>query len=154
CLTPPQVQAVREIWEGARELLGEGYYPGLERGGESETWKGWIVPEGSDRDYHTELGLPFFRYFVFGDAHWDPHSFDFKSDPPRIDQRLAGILNASNPDLTAFERRGGKLLHYHGYSDPDIPPRSSISYYEAVALKMGGRDRLDSFYRLFMVPGM
>ena len=91
---------------------------------------------------------------MFGEAHWEAHSFDFKSDPPRIDQRLAKIMNASNPDLARFARRGGKLIHYHGFSDPDIPPRSSINYYEAVAHRMGGGNRLDSFYRLFMVPGM
>jgi feruloyl esterase len=153
CLTAPQVEAVRKIWAGPRQALGPGYYPGLEPGGESETWKMWIVAKSPADDIHSMLGLPFFRYFVYGDPHWDPRRFNFKTDPQRIDRMLAMTLDASNPDLGPFERRGGKLIQYHGYSDPDISPLSSIDYYQAVVQKLG-RPRVESFYRLFMVPGM
>jgi feruloyl esterase len=157
CLTTPQVEAVRKIWGGPRKILGTSYYPGLERGGEAETWKGWIVSTTSsdpEASYHRDLGLPFFKYFVFSDPKWDSHTFNFKTDPLLIDQKLAAALNATDPDLRPFKRRGGKLLHYHGYSDADIPPRSSINYYQRVTKTLGGRSQVDPFYRLFMVPGM
>lgn len=153
CLTAPQVAAVRKIWAGPRQVLGPGYAPGLEPGGEAETWKVWIVARSPADDIHSMLGLPFFRYFVFGDPRWEPRQFNFKTDPQRIEHMLAQTLNATNPDLTSFERRGGKLIQYHGYSDPDISPLVSIGYYEAVAHKLGGL-QTESFYRLFMVPGM
>jgi feruloyl esterase len=100
------------------------------------------------------LGLPFFKYFVFGNPNWDFRTFNFKTDPPMLEQKLATALDATNANLAPFAHRGGKLIHYHGFSDPDVPPGSSIRYYENVVRTLGGQARVDSFYRLFMVPGM
>jgi feruloyl esterase len=63
-----------------------------------------------------------------------------------------------NPDLSQFRGRGGKLIHYHGWNDPDITPLNSVNYYESV-VKAQGSDahalaNTQAFYRLFMVPGM
>src|SRR5206468_970522 len=57
---------------------------------------------------------------------------------------------------------GAKMIHYHGFSDPDITPINSINYYESVTKEMakGARGPVNGlritqdFYRLFMVPGM
>ena len=81
-------------------------------------------------------------------------------DPKQLDvliaasNRLAPILDSVNPDLTAFKRLGGKLIVYHGWIDQNIAPRNSIRYYEAVQDTMGGESQTQSFFRLFMVPGM
>jgi len=154
CLTAPQVQAVRKIWAGPQSVLGAGYYPGFERGGEADTWKAFIAADTPDKNLHAYLGMPFFKYFVFDDPAWNYDRFDFKTDPALVERRVGRLLNATDPDLRPFERRGGKLLHYHGYGDPGIPPRSSIDYYEKAAKTLGGRAAVDPFYRLFMVPGM
>ncbi len=73
----------------------------------------------------------------------------------------APILSAINPDLSAFRRRGGKLIQYHGWNDPLISPYNSIDYYESVLQFMAaGRSRSEAladvrnFYRLFMEPGV
>jgi feruloyl esterase len=65
-----------------------------------------------------------------------------------------GILNAENANLKAFADRGGKLIQYHGWADPQITPDSSVRYYKKVLDTMGGTEKVQSFYRLFMVPGM
>jgi feruloyl esterase len=83
----------------------------------------------------------------------------FDSDVDYIDQTLGPIFNNMNPDLSAFRAHGGKLIQYHGYSDPDISPLNSINYYESVVqLENRGAGRglagTKGFYRLFMVPGM
>ena len=57
-----------------------------------------------------------------------------------------------NPDIKAFQANGGKLIQYHGWSDPDISPLNSVNYYQSVLETMG--TNTPSFYRLFMVPGM
>lgn len=157
CLSAVQVQAVRRLWDGPDAEAGAGYYPGLERGGEATLWGGWIVANSPDENTHGSLGLPFFRYFVYADPAWDFHGFDFRSEPAAIDARLAGALDAIDVDLGPFQRRGGKLIHYHGYNDPDVPPRSSIEYHDQVvarARRSGGHADGGDFYRLFMVPGM
>jgi feruloyl esterase len=76
-----------------------------------------------------------------------------------VDDKVGRIFNAVDPDLRAFRANGGKLIQYHGWSDPDIPPGNSINYYESV-VRRGGRNNTyglrdtKEFYRLFMVPGM
>ena len=71
-------------------------------------------------------------------------------------------LDAINPDLHPFRWRGGKLIVYHGFSDPDISPLNTIDYYESVvAFNRKRHDdrrqalaRTQHFFRLFLVPGM
>jgi pimeloyl-ACP methyl ester carboxylesterase len=65
-----------------------------------------------------------------------------------------GNINSDKPDLSAFERRGGKLLTWHGMADEVIPAQGTIHYYNRVARAMGGIDRLRKFYRLYLVPGL
>ena len=107
CLSGAQVQAVRQLWAGPDDLAGAGYYPGLQRGGEAELWSGWIVAATAEANTHGALGLPFFRYFVYADPHWDFSSFDFRTGPALVDARLADALDATDPDLRPFQRRGG-----------------------------------------------
>lgn len=68
-------------------------------------------------------------------------------------QAVFGDINTDSPDLSAFNARKGKLLHYHGLSDELIMPQGSIYYYNRVASQMGGFASMQSFYRLFLIPG-
>ena len=63
-----------------------------------------------------------------------------------------GSTSAMDPNLKQFFAHGGKLLMYHGWSDPNISPLNTIDYYESV-LKTMGSAASDSI-RLFMFPGM
>lgn len=65
-----------------------------------------------------------------------------------------GNIDTNNPDLSAFRDRGGKMLTYHGLSDPLVPSQSSIDYYTRTAHMLGGYAATQQFHRLFMVPGM
>jgi feruloyl esterase len=159
CLTAAQVDTVRKIYQGARTPDGEQIFPGIMPGGEAGQtgWASWITGAAPGRGQHSTLGNPFFRYVVFEDPDWDFRSFHFDkvpgfdSDVEFTDDKLASIFNNMNPDIKAFQISGGKLIQYHGWSDPDISPLNSVNYFQSVNEKMGDTK---SFYRLFMVPGM
>ncbi len=84
-------------------------------------------------------------------ADFDLTAFDFHRDVQTVRKTLDGALNATDPDLTPFRDRGGKLLLVHGTADPIIPYTSSVRYYHSVQDRMGD---IRDFFRLFLVPGM
>ncbi len=57
-------------------------------------------------------------------------------------------------NLTTFSARGGKLLFYHGLSDPWFSPLDTLAYYEKVAQANGGIDQVENWSRIYFVPGM
>jgi feruloyl esterase len=61
------------------------------------------------------------------------------------------IVDATDPDLAAFKARGGKLLSYFGWADPDINPLTLIEYRNEVASLDA---QVDEYFRVFMIPGM
>jgi feruloyl esterase len=166
CLTGAQVIAVEKIWAGLRTPDGQQIYPGLVPGGEAGTggWASYVTGTGPGKGRHALLGVPFFQFMVFDDPNWNYWTFrftatdGFDSDIDYTDAKLGALFNAVNPDLSQFKARGGKLIHYHGWSDPDITPLNSINYYESVVKAQDhdghGLTNTLEFYRLFMVPGM
>ncbi len=66
-----------------------------------------------------------------------------------------GAGTASDPQsYQRFIRRGGKLIIYHGYSDPALTPFRTTNLYDQLAAANGGYGALQDSVRLFMVPGM
>jgi feruloyl esterase len=155
CLTGPQVDAVRRVYRGMQDPVTQRMLPGLEAGAEAQpgNWDFWLLasptnpigPAGGSQS----IVESFFRYAVSGDKSFT--WADLKPADLAAARRLGKDLDAVDPDLRPFRNAGGKLLHYHGWTDAAIPPRSSIAYHDSVASVVG--DTSD-FYRLFMVPGM
>jgi feruloyl esterase len=88
---------------------------------------------------------------VMGDPNYDPMTFDYDRDKGAL-EKLSPALDADDPDLRPFARRGGRLILYHGWSDPDISPLNTIDYYRKVEQVTGAKT--SAFARLFLVPGM
>jgi feruloyl esterase len=85
------------------------------------------------------------------DPAYDMLQFNLDRDPPKTEATNL-ILNATDTDLSRFQRRGGKILMYFGWADPALNPLMGVEYYEQVAQRMGAGT--NGFFRLFMVPGM
>ena len=126
--------------------------PGFPTGGEgvAGAWELWISGPNAQ---HGSFARSFFRNFIFNDAEWNLNALDFHRDPDIANQKMASILNAENPELSAFQRGGGRLILYHGWADAAITPYNTIQYFEDVRRKMGAQ-AVDQFARLYMVPGM
>jgi feruloyl esterase len=163
CFTPRQVRAVQDIWHGARTSMGEVIYPGLAPGGEAGPggWASWVTGTAPSAATHAQAADGFFKNMVFDDLTWDYRTFNYDSDVARAVRKVGPLLDAVDTNLEPLKRRGGKLLVYHGWSDPDISPLNTIDYYEQVVARGGetlshdGRlKETQAFFRLFMVPGM
>jgi hypothetical protein len=152
CLSAEQVAAARAVYDGPRNSKGERLYPGGAMFGAEASW-------GTTLAAHS-LGVDAARFLEF----WPnpPLSFDYRgvnwdSDPSRLKQALAEydpVPPDEAPDLTAFERRGGKLILYHGWADGGVSPLNTLDYYSQVAARQGGMGKIRGWFRLFMVPGM
>ena len=79
---------------------------------------------------------------IVEDPTFDFHNFDYTNDVAFFDAKLAGRINSTDPDLSLFKSRGGKLLMWHGWTDTTLEPRSSLNYYNSVVAVTGGGLRL------------
>jgi feruloyl esterase len=159
CFTQAQVETLQTIYGGVKskgEVIFPGQLPGAEPADASGAsgWKEWIVTEGA-KSRQLAYGESFLKYFANSPAsqpNLDWKQFNFDKDVEPI-TRIREILDANNPDLSEFEKRGGRLITYFGWADPALNPMMGVNYYERVRQAMG-EDRTSNFYRLFMVPGM
>ena len=154
CLTSPQVAAAQRMYEGTKspttkKLIYTGWPRGSEGFGESagQSWRQYVT----DPKEPSRVG--FFKYWLFHDPNWDFRTIDWDRDLAFAEQELPHMA-AVETNLAPFKKRGGKLLSYTGWMDPVVPPQDTVAYYEGVTRVMGGLAATQSFYRLFMAPGM
>jgi feruloyl esterase len=148
CLTRAQVQAAAKIYAPViNPSTGEEVFPGVEPGSEPR----WTVNAGGPRPLGMSDDL--FKYVVFKDASWDFRTLDVAKHLQLARQADGGTVNATSPDITPFVERGGKLLIYHGWGDTNVPPRSSVNYYNRLVETLGAHE-VDRSVRLYMAPGM
>jgi len=173
CLSKEQLAAVKVVYDGPKDSKGNSLYYGYPFGGETSAggWPRWLTgglkyladvdnfQGGVDvgefaapvtPNAHIGFGNEIMRYFVYNDPEWTYKNYSF--DTLRQDsERVAETLNATNPDLSAFRKRGGKLLMYTGWSDAAISAFATIGYYDDVLAhdKTAADD-----VRLFMMPGV
>jgi feruloyl esterase len=147
CLTAAQVQTARNIYAdyvtGAGKFVHHGFTPGSED--QWSTFLSFGAPEDFDVRYE--------RFWLYGDPgwNWTQYTDAVVDDSERINP---GNATADAYDISAFKKRGGKVLMYHGLADGVVPTKSSGLYYNRTAAAMGTLAPLQDFFRLFYVPGM
>ena len=154
CLTERQVTALKAIYAGSTDSAGKRIFPGYMPGGEMGPmgWATYVSGAAPKKASQLLYGGNFARFMVMEKPDYDPLTFDYDRDMPKAIAKLSKTIDATDPDLAAFKARGGKLIQYHGWSDPGVSPLSSVNYYERVTERLRGDP--SGFYRLFMVPGM
>ena len=159
CVTGAQRAALSTF--AAPLAAGAVRYPGQPFGDEADPdgWNAWItgpLPGARDATGRTPptvqgiFGTEFFKYFIYGDSAWRYVGYDL-ARAARDGATVDALVSATDPDLSAFHARGGKLLLAHGWSDPALNARSTIDYFEAVQART---PQAASFTRLFMMPGV
>lgn len=155
CLTAPQLSTLKMLYTGARDSRGKQIFPGYVPGAEDgpNGWAPWITGSAPGKASGPAYAENYFRYMVFNDPAWNPLTAGIDMAEAAADRKTAAVLNSTDPDLSKFENRGGKLIIYHGWNDPAISPLNTINYYDSVIAKMGAGNA-NSFLRVYMVPGM
>lgn len=72
-------------------------------------------------------------------------------------QALADIqplTDSMSTNLTTFSQHHGKLIFYHGDSDPWFSPLDTFGYYKEMAEANGGLDAVSKWSQFYFVPGM
>lgn len=136
-LTPAHADALHKLFDGPRHAVtGERIFSG--------------IPFGSSiRSAHGHLYL--FKW-VFG-ANKKIEDINFGADIDTYTAALGPYLNAENPDLSAFKKRGGKLIMTSGSVDSVVPTHATLDYYERVIGHFGSLENTQSFFRFYIIPG-
>jgi feruloyl esterase len=158
CLSENDVVAFEAVYgdvsaEGRRYFSGfpvgaEAFAPGA--AGPRSGWDPWWVRSGQAPISRSFLES-FFKHMATPGTEIDWRTFDAERDLGRLGA-IRTLLNATDTDLDAFRRRGGKILMYYGWSDPALNPLMGVQYYERVREAMGAQTA--DFFRLFMMPGV
>ncbi|ROV95847.1 hypothetical protein VSDG_05134 [Cytospora chrysosperma] len=147
CLTEAQVATVHKVYD---DYYAEGKFafPGLELGSEEQ----WAASLGSSAP--NSLGDGYMQNFLLNDPNWTW---------PQYTDSLVWQADAEDPGnctadrfeaMRAVMERGSKIIMFHGMSDGLIATRSSNVFYKRVADALGGYDKLKSWFRFFLVPGL
>jgi Tannase and feruloyl esterase len=155
CFSNSQIQTLQKIYAGGSDSQGSQIFPGAMPTGEDGEggWKDWLTGPEFGKASMVAYSTSFFQNMVFEDPQWNYHTANVSAALRVADQKLAPVLNATDPDLQGMKTRGHKLILYHGWLDPAISPLGSVRYYRRVVSKMG-QQSADEFLRLYMVPGM
>ncbi|KAF4487962.1 feruloyl esterase B precursor [Fusarium agapanthi] len=100
------------------------------------------------------LGEVWIKYWIEANPDWSyknmrREAFDVHAHEDV--QRYKSVIGTNDPDLTAFYKKGSKILGYHGTHDQLIPVKGTRHYYEKVKEIV---PEVASFYRMFEVPGL
>jgi hypothetical protein len=155
CLTAVQVTALSAVYAGAHAKDGAAvdfsFLPGAEDGGGG--WALWVTGQERGKGLADAFVSGYFANMVYGKADLDALTLDPDAAFKLAAAKTSEMLDAMNPDLSAFAAHGGKLILYHGWNDPAIPALGTVDFFNRVTAELG-EEKTAGFVRLFMVPGM
>ena len=150
--------AIHKIHQGPTTLSGFNVFPGLPHGTLSNVFLNITIDSNGVRTLNDPGVLDVFpRTILLKDSNFNVSKLttsDYLALWVQANEEYGWLLNSDNSDLSAFRDAGGKLLSWHGISDPIIPVQNTVTYRQRVERDMGGAKAVDDYYRLFLAPGV
>ncbi len=143
CLSADQVSALQKAFAGPKDSQGNQVYPGFffDTG---ITATGGGIP-GLLGSGSSPIGPP--------NASTE-QNVDAEAASARANVAAQLGDSAYWTNLNTFSSHGGKLIFYHGVSDPWFSAKDTIGYYERMSEANGGQAQARNWSRLFLSPGM
>lgn len=155
CLSDAQIATINQMHSttsfGFDLANGFSSFPGFGTGRES--LGGWlnITPQPSQNE-QPELGSPglTLRYGILKDPTFNLVNFKITDHKDKI-QAASTLIDSTNPDLTAFFARGGRLIIKNNGSDYSANAQTVMRYYNTLVSKFG-QDTVDAHVRYYILP--
>jgi feruloyl esterase len=166
CLSDAQLAAVRALRLPFRFNVplanGITAYPGFGFGGEDQpegliTWVTGAMPAQFPLPAPDQQGRQWYfgsgamRYFIVRDARFNSLRYSADDFAARV-RAVSQLMDMTDPDLSAFLARGGRLILKENMADYAQSPYVGIGYYNAVIARMG-QGEVDRFIRFYTTPG-
>jgi hypothetical protein len=168
CLSTAQLAVVNGLHAGFTFNFplanGMTTYAGFGYGGEGlpGNWSTWTVgtvaptftaaPNVAGINNIFNFGNGYIRYFIAKNKDFNPLAYDPSAFTARV-QAVSAIMDATNPDLSAFFARGGKMILKEDMADNAQSPFTGLNYWDAVVARLG-RDTVERSFVAYANPGL
>jgi hypothetical protein len=138
CIASDKIAAIKKAFAGPKDAYGTQVYPGFLY----------------DTGIATNAGVPGLlalgNHGLFG-----PYTTATELDVDKAALHASDpLVEPASTNLSTFSLSGGKLIFFHGDSDPWFSPLDTLGYYKSLAATNGGADKVAEWSRIFLVPGM
>jgi len=138
CIVPEKIGAIKKAFAGPKNAYGTQVYPAFlyDSGIASKGFASGLLalgPSGLFGPYTTATELDVDKAALHA------------SDP---------LVEPASTNLSTFSLSGGKLIFFHGDSDPWFSTLDTLGYYQSLATTNGGAEKVSEWSRMFLVPGM
>ncbi|KAL2839436.1 Tannase/feruloyl esterase [Aspergillus pseudodeflectus] len=152
-------EIVRLVHQGPRSPSGFQLWDGYDYGANYDFILRTLTDDDGETTLFEEPSLgTWIRVFLKKDPEFDLKSIKTLDEVTELfasaHSEYGGMIGTDDPDLSAFRNHGGKLLSWHGLGDNLIMANNSLRYRQQVEQVMGGNNRVNEFYRLFLAPGV
>jgi hypothetical protein len=138
CIPPQKIAAIKKAFAGPKNAYGTQVYPGF------------LYDAGITMKGPVSGLLALGKNGLFG-----PYSTATELDVDKTALQASDpLVEPASTNLSTFLFSGGKLIFFHGDSDPWFSPLDTLAYYKSLATTNGGAENVAKWSRMFLVPGM
>lgn len=157
--TKAMAELISDIHYGPGSSNKQPLFPGFRHGVPMDTIAGITISGDGTRSQNPfPISVSWLKQLVLKDPTYNLSNIaklsEFYDLLGQAAYEYGGILDDDNPDLSALQASGTKMITWHGLYDQMIPFQNSVNYRRKVDGVMGGAQKVDDYFRLFLAPGV